>query len=266
MNAVLKPFTPVSWFHPTGVYLARKRLEPMLPDVSGSLFLTFTLDPSLFDNLHEAFERGRDRLRRVFFKLRRGVEWNGGKKQIDAPYCVKVEFHASGAVHFHAVFLTRRYVPNDLLERLWGLGFTKVRRISEGRFRYLLKYVTKGGGLPDWVLGRSRLRIFQSSKGFLVKTEEKKPEAQQKPNIRRRRQCTTGERLERWKRTAVLEQGELRRRLILRAPWKEIFDAVVCPIALAGRYLGFGKFQINDIEDLRIWISPLLNQTSAESP
>jgi hypothetical protein len=46
-----KPFTYVSWFHPTGIFRAIKRLEPILPDVSGSLFLTLTIDPSQFPNM-----------------------------------------------------------------------------------------------------------------------------------------------------------------------------------------------------------------------
>jgi hypothetical protein len=258
MIGILRPFTPISWFHPGGIFRVLKRLEPMLPNVGGSLFLTFTLDPSRFADMADGFERGRDRLRRVFFKLRRGVEWNGKLWKVDAPYCIKVEFHVSGAAHFHAIFLTRSYVPNDLIAHLWGLGFTKVSRISAVKFRYLLKYVVKGGSLPDWVLTRSRLRVFQSSHGFMVKTEEpKEPEADGIKLQKRRLRSNIGERLERWRRTAVLEREEERYRVILRAPWKELFDELVYPIAVAGRYLGFGKIQIDDIGELDVWISPL---------
>ena len=230
MIGILRAFTPISWFHPRGIYRVLMRLTPMLPDVAGSLFLTFTLDPSLFSDMADGFERGRDRLRSVFFKLRRGVEWNGKLWKVNAPYCIKVEFHASGAAHFHAIFLTRAYVPNDLLAHLWGLGFTKVRRISAAKFRYLLKYVVKGGSLPDWVLTRSRLRIFQSSHGFLVKPQEEKTTGATDPEHRSRRlRSNIGERIERWRRTAVFEREEERYRVLLRAPWKELFDELVSP-------------------------------------
>jgi hypothetical protein len=165
---VLREFNPVSWFHPRGIYRVLARLKPRLPDVGGKLFLTFTFNPALYGDASSAFDHGRDRLRRVFFRLRKGVTWEGKPYVINAPYAVKVEFHQNGWAHFHAVFLTRNYLPGSLLNHLWGLGRTNVRRISNQKFRYLLKYVTKGGGLPEWVLGRTRLRVFQSSRGFLT--------------------------------------------------------------------------------------------------
>ena len=144
LSQILRPYNPASWFHPVGIRKVLAKLEPRLPDVTGMLFLTFTFNPALFADPSLAFETGRDRLRRVFFKLRHGVEWKGKTYLIDAPYCVKVEFHANGWAHFHAVFLTRRYVPGDLLNALWELGRTNVGRIRNKTFRYLLKYVTKG--------------------------------------------------------------------------------------------------------------------------
>ena len=174
---VLREFNPVSWFHPRGIYRVLGRLNSRLPDVGGKLFLTFTFNPLLYADPLTAFEHGRDRLRRIFFRLRRGVTWDGKRYVINSPYAVKVEFHRNGWAHFHVVFLTRSYLPGGLLNELWGLGRTNVRRINNHKFRYLLKYVTKGGGLPEWVLGRSRLRIFQSSKGFLTAAASKPPAA-----------------------------------------------------------------------------------------
>ena len=69
------------------------KLEPRLPDVTGCLFPTFTFNPMLFADSSLAFETGRDRLRRIFHKLRRGVKWKGKTYLIDAPNLVKVEFH-----------------------------------------------------------------------------------------------------------------------------------------------------------------------------
>jgi hypothetical protein len=31
------------------------------------------------------------------------------------PHCIKVEFHESGWVHYQAIFLTRRFLPKELL-------------------------------------------------------------------------------------------------------------------------------------------------------
>lgn len=159
---VLRAYNPVSWFHPKGIHRVLAGLKPLLPDVGGSLFLTFTVNPALFESPRSAFQHARSRLRRVFFELRKGVEWEGKRYVIDAPYCVKVEFHRNGWAHFHVIFRTRRYVPGELLTALWKLGRTDVRRISDAKFRYLLKYVTKGGELPDWVLDFKWLRVWQS--------------------------------------------------------------------------------------------------------
>ena len=41
----IKEFVPASWFHPVGIYKVLARIWDRLPDVSGKLFLTFTLDP-----------------------------------------------------------------------------------------------------------------------------------------------------------------------------------------------------------------------------
>src|ERR1022692_1203346 len=143
------------------------RFWDRLPDVSGMLFLTFTLDPKNFADEEAAFEESRAWLRKVFYQLRHGVEFEGKTFVIDAPFCIKVEFHESGWVHFHAIFLTRRFLPKALLFDLWGLGWVKVQRISNKDFHYILKYVTKPGDLPTWVLKRKRLRVFQTTKGFL---------------------------------------------------------------------------------------------------
>ena len=85
-----------------------------LPDVSGKLFLTFPVDPKLFASEEAAFETSRDWLRKVFFQLRHDVEHEGKTYTINAPYCIKVECYENGWVHYHAIFLTRRFVPNRL--------------------------------------------------------------------------------------------------------------------------------------------------------
>jgi hypothetical protein len=260
---ILRPYHPTSWFHPVGIWKVLARLKPRLPDVGGKLFLTFTINPALFADPAGAFEHARDRLRRIFYRLRQGVEWEGKRYVIDAPYCVKVEFHANGWAHFHVVFLTRRYLPGGLLNELWGLGRTNVRRITNHKFHYLLKYVTKGGGLPAWVLGRSRLRVFQSSRGFYLVQAEAKPAGESTPTGRKRKTGTIGERLARWGKTALLQRGEKFRQVILGAPFMELLAEFIFPVALERRYLGNGRVLINDISELIPWIIPKSNSPLA---
>lgn len=233
------------------------RLEPRLPDVGGMLFLTFTFNPSLFANPSLAFETGRDRLRRIFFKLRRGVKWRGKTYVIDAPYCVKVEFHANGWAHFHVVYLTRRYLPGELLKTLWDFGRTNVGRIRNKGFRYLLKYVTKGGDLPEWVKGRQRLRVFQSSRGFyralpIEAGDDTPPEK----TGRKRRTTTLGQRLETWSKSALLQRGDEFRPVLLGAPFVDLLADLILPVAMDRRYLGNGHVIINDTQQLLPWINP----------
>ena len=266
LSQVLRPYNPASWFHPVGIRKVLAKLEPRLPDVTGMLFLTFTFNPALFADPSLAFETGRDRLRRVFFKLRHGVEWKGKTYLIDAPYCVKVEFHANGWAHFHAVFLTRRYVPGDLLNALWELGRTNVGRIRNKTFRYLLKYVTKGCDLPAWVLGRNRLRVFQSSRGFYRPSTE--TPAEEKPSESpgcKRRQTTLGERLESWRVSALLQHRDEFRRITLGAPFMELLADLILPVALDRRYLGNGHVIINDSHQLLPWIIQKSKSAPADS-
>jgi hypothetical protein len=249
----LHPYVPASWFHPEGIHKVLKKLSPRLPDVSGKLFLTFTLDPSLFRSSEEAFEKGRAKLRKVFYELRNGVVWEGREYKIDAPYGIKVEFHENGWAHFHAIFLTHRFLPGPLLTGMWGLGRTDVRRIDSKEFRYLLKYVTKEGDLPDWILNRKRLRVFQSSKGFLKPAKDAEDSsaaektADREPERRRRRRFTIGERLERWGRLAVIRNGILNRIVEFERPYQGFARENAIRFAKTGRYLGRGGFAIDGL-------------------
>jgi len=255
---ILRPFYPVSWFHPVGIHKVLARLKPKLPDVGGCLFITLTFNPALFDNPSLAFETGRDRLRRIFYKLRRGIQWEGKHYLIDAPYCVKVEFHQNGWAHFHIIFLTRRFLPGELLTELWGYGRPNVRRIRNQTFHYLLKYVTKGGELPEWVKNRSRLRVFQSSRGFYRTASE--PKAPSVKTGRKRRISFIGERLERWRKTALLQHGEHYQTISLAAAFNDLLGELILSVAKAGRYLGKGHIQINSAGELIPWIENQTNQ------
>jgi len=254
---ILSAYIPASWFHARGIFKVLAKLEPRLPNVGGKLFLTFTVNPAFYGSPADAFEHARDRLRRVFHRLKRGVKWQGQIWRIAAPYCIKVEFHRSGWAHFHAIFLTNRFLPGALLNELWGLGRTNVRRITNEHFRYLLKYVTKGGALPDWILTRRRLRVFQSSRGFLKPAEKAEPAEKQTARQLKRPSTVLGQRLKEWERSALLRQGERRSRLLLAESFQLLLDQYVFPVASEGRYLGNGQILINDTTQIIPWITSL---------
>jgi len=249
----IKEFIPASWFHPVGIYKVLARFWDRLPDVSGKLFLTFTLDPKNYADEEAAFEDSRNWLRKVFYQLRNGVEHEGKIYIIDAPYCIKVEFHESGWVHFHAIFLTRRFLPKELLAGMWDRGWVTVQRIKTTDFHYLLKYVTKPDELPEWVKKRKRLRVFQTTKGFL-KPLPPKPKIISLKEPRKRASYTMDERFWRWACTGVLRRNGLARIVRFQIPYRELFDHLVLSAALDGRYKGSGEIIINRKEGITSWI------------
>jgi hypothetical protein len=260
----IKEFIPASWFHPIGIYKVLARIWDRLPDVSGKLFLTLTLDPKNYANEEAAFEDSRQWMRKVFYQLRQGIEHEGKTYQIDAPYCVKVEFHESGWVHYHVIFLTHRFLPKELLAELWGLGWVKVQRIENKDFHYLLKYVTKPDELPAWVLKRKRLRVFQSTKGFL-KPLPPEPKTISLKEPRKRASYTMDERFWRWTCTAVLRQNGKARTIRFQMPYREIFDQLVLSAARDGRYKGSGEIIIPMKGGVTQWLqtqNQLLRPTS----
>lgn len=255
---LLCAYIPISWHDRKGVHKVVRRLLPRLPDVSGSLFHTYTLDRNAFSSPEAAFDIARDKFRKLYARLRKGVKWQGKLYQTDAPYCVKVEFHADeeGWPHFHVIYLTQRFIPAELLDHLWGLGRVNVKRITNDDFHYLLKYVTKGAGYPEWVLSRRRIRIFQASRGFLKPAEKPLGKESKKftHSQHKRASYTIGERLKRWARTALLNQHGRYRATLLPKAFQEQFDELVLSIAEEGRYLGLGLVKINNPTELIQWL------------
>ena len=271
VETTIKEFIPASWFHPVGIFKVLARFWDRLPDVSGKLFLTFTVDPKQYASEEAAFEDSRNWLRKVFFQLRQGVEHDGKSYSIDAPYCIKVEFHESGWVHYHAIFLTRRFLPKELLSELWGLGWVKVQRITTTDFHYLLKYVTKPDDLPEWVKKRKRLRVFQTTKGFLEalpkdKPSEPKTVLDELKAKKKRASYTMDERFWRWACMAVIREDGQARAVMFQMPYRKLFDHLVLAAARDGRYKGSGEILINRKEGLGPWIKmqrQLLKQRSS---
>ena len=263
---VLKEYIPRSWFHPKGVLKVVEKLKPRLPDVNRCLFVTLTLDRAYFHEQwmgpSEAYDVSRQHIRKIFYKLRKGVKWEGKTYQVKAPYCTKVEFHddTEGWPHFHLIWLTRKYVPAELLSSLWGFGRVNLKRITNSKFNYILKYVCKSGHVPKWVRRRKAIRIFQSGKGFLTKTEKAKASVNRSGTKGRRLSTTIGERIDNFGKTALiiedrfLDRPVKYRQLQLKDDFNILLDRLVYSIAQDGRYLGDGKIQLIREEDFYQWI------------
>ena len=256
----LSEYIPASWFHPLGIHKVLKRFWHRLPDVAGSLFITLTIDPLDFSGPESAFKHSRKRIRKIFYALRKGVMWDGKVYKIKSPYAVKLEFHENGWPHFHIVFLTKRFLPPDLVAHLWGFGRTDVRRIITEEFHYLLKYVTKAQSLPDWILNKKRLRVFQPSRGFLLpetdKKQPKEPKEDEQKVPAKRKTTTLGQRIVNWSRMAkIVGPTGFVRIINFPAAFIDILDRLVVGIAREGRYLGDRKVIINKRKEMLPWLT-----------
>jgi hypothetical protein len=128
-----------------------------------------------------------------------------------------------------------------------------VQRIKTTDFHYLLKYVTKPDELPEWVKKRKRLRVFQTTKGFL-KPLPPKPKIISLKEPRKRASYTMDERFWRWACSAVIRQNGKARKVGFQMPYREIFDQLVLSAAREGRYKGSGEIIINRKEGLNLWL------------
>ena len=265
---VIKEHIPCSWFHPKGIHKVVEKLKPRLPNVNRCLFVTLTLDRAYFHEQwmgpSEAYDLSRAHIRKVFHKLRKGIKWEGKIYKVKAPYCTKVEFHddPEGWPHFHIVWLTRKYVPAELLASLWGFGRVNLKRITNSKFNYILKYVCKSGHVPIWVRRKKGIRIFQSGKGFLRKIKKNKTRGNSDGTKVRRVITTIGQRIDNFGKTALLIDDRTPgvpvryTQIQLNDNFKTLLDRLVYSIARDGRYLGDGKIQIIGKEDFYPWINP----------
>ena len=85
-----------------------------------------------------AFTDSREWLRKVFFQLRHGAEHEGKTYVIDAPYCIKVEFHesrASGAARANIVRLKRALgaLPDGIPNKRLGLIVSAEQALAMAR-------------------------------------------------------------------------------------------------------------------------------------
>jgi hypothetical protein len=117
-----------------------ERTHQILWPRGGVLFVTLT-----YASVPEDYHQMKEDLHRFLTALRYhlprwGAVW-------------KLEFgEKTGRPHFHLLLIpppeaTAPYVPKELIDQLWGLGFTWIVKVDYSRIHvYLVKYTTKGWG------------------------------------------------------------------------------------------------------------------------
>ncbi len=201
-------------------------------DLSGWRFITLTIDPKEYPDPCIAWLIGKRHLRQFIYALR--------KRYNIKRWCWKLEFHEpddEGRVYPHWHLLLDYHVPIDKDEilALWGKGRTNIKRVGNQDFEYMFKYAAKSiETIPHWVLDRTCVRLFQTSRGFLPAqntsagdVEENKDEVASprhgetgpSPDTKNSwlNDETIGERLQRWSRyvvgRSVLDDGSVRHAL-----------------------------------------------------
>jgi hypothetical protein len=174
----LHPYGSETWFTADGARLKLRRLQRAgLPQFTNWRFITLTMASRSVHPL-QAYEQGKDRLRRFFARFRKAI----GRS---FRWCWKLEFHEDGFAHWHLLIeYTKRIPPDvlDLVESWWGLGRINVQRVKRRDIFYLFKYVAKGvEDIPEWVAHhKGRLRVFQTSAGFYTKRVGRKVEKKER--------------------------------------------------------------------------------------
>lgn len=157
----LYPYFPATFLTPQGAARRMRQLRKRFPEnLRNWRFVTLTIDPSKYSDQEQAYEVGSRRIRQFMYLLKKaGYNWHS--------YCWKLEFQASGRAHWHLLVEYKRVIPAELITKLWGLGRTDIEGVLDSRLGYVFKYVAKGlDDVPDWVAMRTRIRLFQASKGF----------------------------------------------------------------------------------------------------
>lgn len=191
-------------------------------------FITLTLDPTRFPDPEAGYEAGKRSLRDFVWRLKRDYAIRR--------WCWKLEFHEpdeQGRVypHWHLLVDYKRSIDCEEINRRWAKGRTEIKGVTDARFDYLFKYVTKAAdNLPQWVLDRQQMRLFQTSIRFFPspaggESKEEKPSPRQAgddlpsdtQNESIGKSDTIGERLQKWSKLVIsrttLDDGSTRHRL-----------------------------------------------------
>jgi hypothetical protein len=167
----LRPYAPPSFWTTQGAFAKQRQLERKgFPrDLRNWRFVTLTVDPARFPDPFFAWMYGKGKLRKFIFRLR--------KKYKIRRWCWKLEFHEpddDGRIypHWHLLLDYKVKIDVEELQAAWGFGRTNIKRVDDEGFEYLFKYAVKVvDQIPDWILRRTNVRLFQTSKGFFGETK-----------------------------------------------------------------------------------------------
>jgi hypothetical protein len=222
-NYTVMEFNQESWYTPTGSALKKKKLlSKGFPKVKNWRFVTMTLDPELFSDPVQAYEYVTERMRYFFRDLR--------KVYGNFKYCWKLEFHENGWPHWHALIEIKSKVDLDLWRKLWGNGRIEVQRADSNAQEYLFKYITKSGGLPEWVLHYPRqMRFWQTSRGFYTKEAQTQKERKCLNSLQKnsRNFRTIAQKLENWQKTVLIKSGKWIRKTSIKTNFQKLWNSLV---------------------------------------
>jgi hypothetical protein len=160
-----------SWLDPESAgilgWKLAKRLEARCEGQEGR-FLTLTYDPKQWGSAQECFDRARadKHVSRFMRKL-------GALLAVDlkGKWLCKMEFQASGFVHWHILLLGVGFINPVQFNRIfsiWGKGSVNVKPLTPQNIRYLTKYVAKDGMVPGWIYAypARSVKVVRPSEGF----------------------------------------------------------------------------------------------------
>lgn len=244
----LRPYAPPSLWTTHGAFKKKLQLEKrgFPSDLRNWRFVTLTVDPKLYPDPFFAWMLGKRHLRQFVYLLK--------KRYNIRRWAWKLEFHEPdecGRVypHWHVLFDYKARIDKDELAALWGKGRTNIKRVDGEGFEYLFKYAVKAiDCIPHWILERTNVRLFQTSKGFFPplpasgvakqKDETASPRLPDSDHVGdtqnyRPNPETIGERLKRWSRyvvsRSISSEGQVRHRVFeMRADsWGQLLVKLV---------------------------------------
>ncbi|QYY35168.1 hypothetical protein [Ruficoccus sp. ZRK36] len=202
-EVILTRYEPANWWTSYGAKKKLKEIEKKgIPNLTDSRFITLTFDRERYPDPDRAFEIGREHIRKFMMLLRKYL----GVTEDECPHATKLEVHEDGWPHFHIPFLYRKkfsYETMRFIHEAWGKGRTNVRRIKGATLEYALKYVTKFVDLPEWILNRVRIRVWQPSPHFYTNCApiSRRPPAGKHKTRKEEKSPTIGERIVNWGRS-----------------------------------------------------------------
>lgn len=192
----IRKYYAANWWSVSGVAANLKRiLRKGIPNLKDWRFITLTIDPKMFDTEVQGYLAGRENMRRFIFKLRKALNVPAAK------WAWKFEFQSNGQAHWHIYFEYKTKIDGALLNKLWGLGRTNVKRCDAKSIHYAFKYAFKPSmrsisredaydellndetpvPLPKWFLDWRGLRVI-TKKWICTETGEKMSEKVQAPD------------------------------------------------------------------------------------